>query len=79
MSDVQIILVTMLCVAFAAILFVVVAYVLHEWKWGHRERQVRWGGPAEKSLADRLTEYQIEAEHPDEVVKATNPNERELT
>lgn len=45
-----------------------VAYVAHETKWNQRERQIRWGGPADRTLPDRLAQYQIEAEHPDEYI-----------
>lgn len=64
-----------LCVILAAVAIYAIAYALHEVKWTRRERQVRWGGPADKSLADRLAEYAIDAEHPDEMIQMTNPKE----
>lgn len=45
-----------------------IGFAVHEWKWTQRERQIRWGGPADRTLPDRLAQYQIEAEHPDEYI-----------
>lgn len=57
-------------IGLAALLGAVYAagFAVHEWKWTQRERQIRWGGPADRTLPDRLAQYQIEAEHPEETI-----------
>lgn len=68
MSDVQIVLVVALCLAIGAVVIFVAVYLAQEWRWSRREREIRWGGPADRTLPDRLAQYQIEAEHPEESI-----------
>lgn len=62
----------------AAIITLVVAYIVHEIRWTRREQQVRFGGPANRTLADRLAEHQIEPGDPAEWI-VINPHQPERT
>lgn len=50
----------------AAAALYAISYAVYEWRWARRERLVRFGGPANRTLADRLAAYQIEPDHPEE-------------